>query len=93
MTCSVSILEKLEAKEESSATIIVPVETVSVTDGNENFVYIVNNQNKAKRRIVKTGKLTDEGIAITEGLKNGEQLITSGYHKLTENTPVNIVNK
>lgn len=93
MTCTVSILEKLEAKEESSATIIVPVETVSVTDGNENFVYVVNNQNKAKRRIVKTGKLTDEGIAITEGLKNGEQLITSGYHKLTENTPVNIVNK
>ncbi|HCQ78314.1 MAG TPA: efflux RND transporter periplasmic adaptor subunit, partial [Leeuwenhoekiella sp.] len=35
----------------------------------------------------------NNGIAITEGLQKGDQLITSGYHKLTQDTPVTIKNK
>ena len=92
MACTVTLPEKEKSSEEASNTFIVPVETVSVTEKNENFVYVVN-ENKAERRIVKTGKLYNNGIAITEGLEKGDQLITSGYHKLTQDTPVTIINK
>ena len=92
MACTVILPEKEKSSEEASKIFIVPVETVSVTEKNENFVYVVN-ENKAERRIVKTGKLYNNGIAITEGLQKGDQLITSGYHKLTQDTPVTIKNK
>ena len=92
MACTVILPEKEKTSEEDSKIFIVPVETVSVTEKNENFVYVVN-ENKAERRIVKTGKLYNNGIAITEGLQKGDQLITSGYHKLTQDTPVTIKNK
>ncbi|MCL6220341.1 efflux RND transporter periplasmic adaptor subunit [Zunongwangia pacifica] len=92
MACTVTLPEKENTSEETSNTFIVPVETVSVTEKNENFVYVVN-ENKAERRIVKTGKLYNNGITITEGLQKGDQLITSGYHKLTQDTPVTIINK
>ena len=57
------------------------------------FVYVVNSQNKAERRLVKTGSLYNNGIGITAGLQQGDKLIISGYHKLTEGTPVRISNK
>ena len=93
MACTVMLPESEHASEATSSRFIVPVETVSVTDSNENFVYVVNSQNKAERRLVKTGSLYNNGIAITEGLEKGDQLITSGYHKLTQGTPVSITNK
>ena len=92
MACTVILPEKEHTSDEASNTFIVPIETVSVTEKNENFVYVVN-ENKAERRIVKTGKLYNNGIAVTEGLQKGDQLITSGYHKLTQDTPVTIKNK
>ena len=93
MACTVTLPETENASGATANTFVVPVETVSVTEQNENFVYVVNDQNKAERRIVKTGKLYNNGIAITEGLQKGDQLITSGYHKLTQDTPLKITNK
>lgn len=93
MACRVILAESEHASKATSPRFIIPIETVSVTDTNENFVYVVNSENKAERRFVKTGSLYNNGIAITEGLQKGDQLITSGYHKLTQGTPVSITNK
>ena len=42
------------------------------------FIYVVQ-QNKAIKRYVKTGKMYAHGLwMITEGLKNGEQVVTKG---------------
>lgn len=89
MACTIYLPEQ-DKKPAVAKQIIVPVESVHATQGGHSFVFIAEN-NKAIKRDVQTGKLYDNGIAITSGLKNGEKLVTSGYHKLTDNTPVTIV--
>ena len=74
--------------------IILPVNLVSITDKGEHFVYLVDQtSNTAKRQLIEVGNLYNEGIAITNGLKAGDQVISSGYHKLTNNTPITLRTK
>ncbi|MEO9891644.1 efflux RND transporter periplasmic adaptor subunit [Aurantibacter sp.] len=91
MTCTVSFENNDSGNAEGELTIIIPSESIAVTEDDKRFVYVVNG-NSADRRYVETGKLYDGGIAITKGLKKGDQLIVSGYHKLTQSTQVEIIN-
>jgi RND family efflux transporter MFP subunit len=96
MTCSNFIEESdnVTAEKVNSDFIKLPVDVVSVSNDGENFVYIVDEQNNtALQKIVKVGKLYNDGIAIENGLRKGDKVITSGYHKLTNKTPVNILSK
>lgn len=72
--------------------VIVPVQAVQVDDKGNNFLFIINAQNKAVRKDVITGQLYSNGITIRSGLSGNEQVITSGYQKLADQTPV-IVSK
>lgn len=45
-----------------------------MTDDNGDFVWVVDANNKVHRRAVKTGLVTDQGIAVAEGL-NGTELV------------------
>jgi len=72
--------------------VIVPVQAVQVDDKGTNFLFIMNAQNKAVRKDVITGQLYSNGITIKSGLSGNEQVITSGYQKLADQTPV-IVSK
>ena len=44
-------------------------------DAQGSFVYVVGKDNKAIRRPVKTGAVTKDGIAITEGLSGTEKVV------------------
>ena len=88
MSCTVFIDFK-ENNLSENHDIILPVKVVSVTEDNQYFVFIAEN-GKAKRKLVTTGKLYRNGITITSGLSTSDQVITSGYHKLTDNTPIKI---
>jgi RND family efflux transporter MFP subunit len=90
MACTV-IFKNTDNDIAATQTIVIPSESIAVTEDNKRFVYVVND-NKAERRYVETGKLYNNGIAITKGLKKGDQLIISGYHKLTQSTQVEIIN-
>jgi multidrug efflux pump subunit AcrA (membrane-fusion protein) len=61
------------------------------TDGSK-YVWLAES-NVAKRRFVKTGNLTDNGIAITEGLSAGDRLITEGFQKVSEGIKISINNE
>ncbi len=50
-------------------------ESAVLADGDGSFVYIVDEDNKAARRSVKTGAVTVNGIAITEGLSGTERVV------------------
>ncbi|ADV50496.1 efflux transporter, RND family, MFP subunit [Cellulophaga algicola DSM 14237] len=94
MTCTTTIEGATANSDSDSNTILIklPVDVVSITDEGDNFVFIVDEQNNtAQRKIVEIGKLYNDGIAITKGLRKGDKVITSGYHKLTNNTPINIL--
>ena len=85
---------KTEQPKKENSEIILPVNLVSITDKGEHFVYLVDQtSNTAKRQLIEVGNLYNEGIAITNGLKAGDQVISSGYHKLTNNTPITLRTK
>ena len=48
------------------------------------YVYVVGKDGKVVRRAVKTGIVTDEGIAITGGLNASEQVVLRAGGFLSE---------
>jgi HlyD family secretion protein len=58
-----------------SFTATVLPESAVLADDEGSFVYIVDKDNKAVRRAVKTGAVTENGIAITGGLSGAEQVV------------------
>ncbi|MEP0189447.1 MAG: efflux RND transporter periplasmic adaptor subunit [Erythrobacter sp.] len=58
-------------------TATVLPESAVLSDDKSAFVYIVGKDSKVERRDVKTGVVTPDGIAITEGLSGSEQVVLS----------------
>lgn len=107
MVCTILFNEKLGTKGDSTqaraienagtegsaeGSIVIPVQSVQIDENNRNFVFVCNAQgSKAVRRDIVTGDLFNNGVSVVSGLHKGEQLIISGYHKLTNDTPIQIV--
>jgi HlyD family secretion protein len=60
-----------------SAEAPVLPESAVLSDANGNFVYVIGADNKVVRRPVRTGQVTDKGIAIVEGLAGNERVVLS----------------
>lgn len=58
----------------SSDSIVLP-ESAVLSDNDGSFVYIVGKENKVERKDIKTGGITEEGVAIASGLAGTEQII------------------
>ena len=60
-----------------SGTVVAPMlpESAILSDSKGNYVYIVDKENKARRRPVKTGLVTETGIAVIEGLDGTERVV------------------
>lgn len=52
-------------------------ESAVLSDGKGNFVYIVDGANKAKRRDVTVGEVSDAGVSIASGLDGSERVVVS----------------
>lgn len=50
-------------------------ESAVQADSDGSYVYVVGDDNKAARRSVKTGAVTAQGLAITEGLTGKERVV------------------
>lgn len=89
MLCKVTFKPNKRDAASDSSLFVVPVQAVQVNEQGKNFVYIVDGAGKkALIKEVQTGSLYNSGIAIKSGLQGNERLITSGYQKLTNNTPI-----
>jgi len=91
MTANVTINLTSDIEKE---TILVP--TVAVGEENdENFVYVVKiiqgDTATVHKRVVRVGELTGGGFEITEGLEDGEMVVTAGVSKLTEGLRVKLL--
>jgi multidrug efflux pump subunit AcrA (membrane-fusion protein) len=75
---------------QSPQTIAVPSMAVFNYYGDQ-AVYVINEKGKAERRIVSTGLKSDADIEITEGLSEGERVITQGLSKITDGSAVRAV--
>jgi len=61
----------------SSGTMTATVlpESAVLADSEGSFVYVIDKENKAVRRGVKTGMVTEQGLVITEGLTGNERVV------------------
>ena len=62
-----------------SGASVVPLlpESAVQSDRTGNYVYIVDAQNRATKRSVKTGSVTDQGVSILDGLDGTEKVVVA----------------
>lgn len=60
-----------------AGTITAPLlpESAILSDEKGSFVYVIDADNKAQRRPVKTGEVSQRGIAVMEGLNGRERIV------------------
>jgi RND family efflux transporter MFP subunit len=55
---------------------VLPQSAVQSDDSGP-FVYVVDHDNHAQRRAIRTGEVSDAGVAVTGGLSGGEHVVLS----------------
>ncbi len=84
MLCSVDII-----LDSPTAQFEIPNRAVSLDDNNRRFVWLVE-EGKATRREVELGELTSTGVAVINGLKEGDIYVVDGQHKLSNGLSVEV---
>jgi RND family efflux transporter MFP subunit len=82
-----------ESQNAAEGALVVPPAAVFTGEaGQHSFVWVVEDTGKTiTRREVKIGELTPVGLAVLEGLKRGEWVVTAGVNTLRENQQVTIL--
>lgn len=70
--------------------LVVPVSAV-LLELSGSYVFVVDDKNVAKRKLVQTGLSDDKMIEIVSGLKAGEKIVTVGQFRLSDGDTVKIV--
>jgi RND family efflux transporter MFP subunit len=60
-----------------AGSVVAPLlpEAAILSDAKGSYVYVVGKDNKVQRRPVKTGTVTDSGIAVVSGLDGSERIV------------------
>lgn len=81
---STGTLKIAEVKED-----VLQVPQISTSElQNITYVYVVDENNQAQRRNIKTSGSTKDMFIVSEGLKEGDRVIVSGFDKLTDGAPI-----
>ncbi len=72
-----------------SNVVTVPTQAI-VTSQTGTFVFVVDNESKAKRYGIKVGRATGSVTVVDSGLTGGETVITDGQNRLNEGSKVEI---
>ena len=77
------------AKQEGDGVFMLPIFAIASEADGKPFVWIVNTENnKTARRGVVTGEASGANIAISDGLKEGDVVVTAGISALRESMVV-----
>jgi membrane fusion protein (multidrug efflux system) len=69
-----------QAVDQSALT--VPVQAVQRDSSGKAQLYVVDKDNVAEMRPVTVGRTTGQQVVITDGLKEGEQVVVEGFQKI-----------
>ncbi|WP_153787947.1 efflux RND transporter periplasmic adaptor subunit [Pseudomonas sp. EMN2] len=65
----------------ASAALLVDQKAV-MTDQDRRYLYVLGEDNRTERRVVKTGRRIDGLLVITDGLAEGERVVVNGLQKI-----------
>lgn len=71
--------------------ITVPEQSVLTSPDNKNFVFVVNKDSLALKRMVQTGISSGNKLEIIKGLKENEKVVVSGQEMLKDSIQVKIM--
>ena len=92
-----NLTSKIQIKDYSNPkAITVPISIISENADGEQYLYIAENADKsgnaiAKKIIIKTGQSQNGSIEITEGIKDGDQIINEGARSVKDGQKVSII--
>ncbi len=80
------------SKEFNEEGFLLPPSALVTDDSlNKTYVWVVDTDTmRVQKREVKKGRLTSQGILITDGLHEGEWVVTAGVHYLKDNQEVEL---
>ena len=73
---------------ESRQAVLIPARAV-LTDQQGDYIFVMDDQNKVARRMIKTGQKFDALIEITQGLKEAETFVLNGFINISNGQVVN----
>ncbi|WP_218145470.1 efflux RND transporter periplasmic adaptor subunit [Parapedobacter koreensis] len=83
MVCRVYLKQ---VDEWGNGRIIVPIRAVQVDYSGKRYVWVKDNAGKAVYKEVTLGKLSGNGVQITNGLQEGDEVIVDGYQQISAGT-------
>ncbi|MBF03407.1 MAG: efflux transporter periplasmic adaptor subunit [Flavobacterium sp.] len=92
-----NLTSKIQIKDYTNPkTIVVPISIISENAEGEQYLYVADNTTKdgqatAKKVIVKTGLTQGNYAEITEGIKNGDLVISEGARSVKDGQKVSII--
>ena len=69
---------------------LVPAISLIDARADQGIVFMVDAENKARRRAVETGGVSDQGVTILQGLAEGDKVITRGASMVRDGDPVSV---
>jgi RND family efflux transporter MFP subunit len=76
---------------ETSRSAVVPMEALLEASDNRAIVYVYSEGEVSRRRI-RTGRMVEDRVMVSEGLESGEWVVTDGAKYITNDSRVNPVN-
>ncbi len=87
MVCNVLVKGHNTSGSTPDNALTVPITAVQQNATGQKFVWVIRS-GKAHRQYISIGDTYGNRIAVSQGLNEGDVIITQGYHKLSEGTPV-----
>lgn len=83
MVCNVELYPDSQMRE----AIVIPIGIIQTMADGQKFVWC-DRGGVARRVVVTTGTVRDNGVEITGGLSVGDRIVTEGYQKLSEDDKI-----
>ncbi|MEW4468845.1 efflux RND transporter periplasmic adaptor subunit [Parasphingorhabdus sp. JC815] len=68
----------------NDGSVTIPATAIFGVRSGEGLVFVVDKDKRVKRRNIVIGKLTDDNLEITSGLKDGDVIVSRGVEKLRD---------
>lgn len=87
-----NMLARVKINDATQANALVIDQNLIQNTEKGQLIYVAENQGQkkvAKARTIKTGEAYGGKIAVLQGLKAGDQIVTTGYQDLVDGQPIN----
>lgn len=82
---------QLQSADANVRQLTVPLGAILEGQGHLANIYVIDTQNRARRKQIRTGEIEDGRVAVISGLQAGERVVSEGAAWLNPGAPVRIL--